>query len=119
MVFCGKGDQKGTTKKRITTLVVHVVRMVWVVWLVRMIGVVGVVTMVGVVGVVMMVGVVGVVRMVTLLMKHYFVQSSVGRLSSGVLCVSFPPNNTSGLSGKIPNNYMSLLLTGLLMGVSQ
>ena len=35
--LCGKGDQRGTTKKRITTLVVCVVRMVW---LVRMVGVV-------------------------------------------------------------------------------
>ena len=84
---------------------------------------VGVVRVVSMVGVVRMVGVVGVVRMVTLLVEHYFVQSSVGRLSSGVLCVSFPPNNTSGLSGKIPNNnnnnYTSLLLTGLLTGVSR
>ena len=57
--LCGKGDQRGTTKKRITTLVVCVVRMVWVVWLGRMVRVVGVVRMVRVVGVVRMVGVVG------------------------------------------------------------
>ena len=31
--LCGKGYQRGTTKKR-TTLVVCMVRMVWVVWLV-------------------------------------------------------------------------------------
>ena len=59
------------------------------VWLFRMVGVVGVVGVVKVVrmvGEVRMVGVVrvvGVVRMVTLLAEHYFVQSSVGRLSSG------------------------------------
>ena len=38
---------------------------------------------VGVDGVVRVVRVVGVVRMVTLLAEHYFVQSSVSRLSSG------------------------------------
>ena len=39
--------------------------------------------MVGEVRMVGVVRVVGVVRMVTLLAEHYFVQSSVGRLSSG------------------------------------
>ena len=57
--------------------------------MVGVVGVVGVVKVVRMVGEVRMVGVVrvvGVVRMVTLLVEHYFVQSSVGRLSSGVLC---------------------------------
>ena len=76
--------------------------------------VVGVVRMVGVVGVVRMVGMfrmVGVVRMVTLLAEHYFVQISVGRWSLllDVLWVSCPKNN----------KVSSLLLTGLLTGVSR
>ena len=68
---------------------VKIVRVVRVMGVVIMVGEVRMVGVVRVVGVVMMVGevrVVGVVRMVTLLVEHYFVQSSVGRLSSGVLC---------------------------------
>ena len=75
---------------------------------VRVVGVVRMLGVVRMVGEVRMVRVVG-VRMVTLLTEHYFVQSSVGRLSFGVLRVSCPKNlkNTS------------LLLTGLLTGVSR
>ena len=67
--------------------------MVGVVTAVRM---VGVVRMVRVVGAVWMVRVVGVVRMVTLLVGHYFVQSSVGwwSLLLDVLFLVSPPTPT-------------------------
>ena len=83
--------------------------------MVRVVGVVRPDRVVGVVEVVRMVGVVRIVRMVTLLAEHYFEQISIGQWSlllDGVLCVHVflvsPPNTNT-----------SLLLTGLLTGVSR
>ena len=81
-------------------------------------GVVGVDRVVRMVGVVEVVGMVRMVSMVTLLGEHYFVQISVGKWSLllDVLWV-YRVSWTYGPNKK--NNFTSLLLTGLLTGVSR
>ena len=114
---------------------VEVVRMVRVIGMVRMFGVVRLgggqigrvvwmvvvveeVGMVGVIGMVRVLRMVRVVRMVTLLVEHYFVQISVGRWSLLLdVLWFFRVSWTYGPNMK--NNFTSLLLTGLLTGLSR